>query len=321
MAIILLDLAVLALGVSLARRMGNSALAHFIACTFALLVTGPLLTEHYDLFPAVLSLFALYASARGWHKVSGIVLALGTMAKIYPVILAPLFLVRYICDRDYQHLRDAMLSFAITATLVVLPCVLIDIAGFREFISYHMERGIHMESTYASFLLIGEKLRLTTVGKEMSHGSWNIVSPATGVLANLSSVLMLISVAALCWSYARMLRRGGYSSPLFDGRLASHAVAMILVLLLTSKIFSPQYLIWLYPLIPLVMGKRRVTLYVVFAATGALTHYVWPSHYADLWHGHTGGIIALFARNILVFVMAWLVLNQSSRLPFLGRET
>lgn len=311
--IVLLDLATLALGVALARRAGYSVLTGSIAYTFALLVTGPLLIEHYDLFPAVLTLFVLYAFARGWHKASWSVLALGMMAKIYPVIIAPLFLVRYIHDRDYQHLRAGILSFAVTVAVVVLPWVIIDAAEFWGLIAYHMERGIQIESTYASFLLIADNLGLTTVAREMSHGSWNVVSPATGVLANLSSVLMPVSVAAICWSYYRALRRSIRSSTLSDERLVFHAVAMILVLLFTSKVFSPQYLIWLYPLVPLVMGKRSVTLCVVFAAIGALTHYVWPSHYADLWHGYAGGVIALFARNILVIVMAWLVLKPFRR--------
>lgn len=309
--IVLLDLVALALGITLARRVGYSALTGFIAYTFVLLITGPLLIEHYDLFPAVLTLFALYAFARGWHRASWSVLALGMTAKLYPVIIAPLFAVSYIYNRDYRHLRSGMVTFAVTGAVVVLPWLLIDAAGFRESLMYQMERGIQIESTYASFLLIADNLGLTTVAREMSHGSWNVVSPVTGVLKNISSVLMLVSVAAICWSYSRALRRSVHPSPVFDVQLVSHAVAMILVLLLTSKIFSPQYLSWLYPLVPLVLRKRAMAVGVLFAAIGALTHYVWPGHYTDLWHGYTGGVVALFARNILVFVMACIVLKLS----------
>jgi hypothetical protein len=68
-----------------------------------------------------------------------------------------------------------------------------------------------------------------------------------------------------------------------------------------GRVLSPQYLIWLLPLVPLVEGRtgRRATFLLV---VGLLLTNVWyPAHYLDvILHLDSGSIVLLVARNVVL---------------------
>jgi hypothetical protein len=62
------------------------------------------------------------------------------------------------------------------------------------------------------------------------------------------------------------------------------AMASLMLAMVGSKVFSPQYLLWIAPLVPLVplAGAARDRFLWAFAALGLLTTVLFPYHYADL---------------------------------------
>jgi hypothetical protein len=84
-----------------------------------------------------------------------------------------------------------------------------------------------------------------------------------------------------------------------------YAAALILALMLGSKILSPQYVIWLLPLVPLsVGGVSGLGVSAVFLAACYLTTQVFPIHYYDLLNLRYPGPQLLLARNLLC-VLLW----------------
>ena len=72
---------------------------------------------------------------------------------------------------------------------------------------------------------------------------------------------------------------------------------------------SPQYVIWLLPLVPLsVGGVPGLGVSAVFLAACFLTTQVYPIHYDDLLNLRSPGPQLLLARNLLLALLWGLML-------------
>lgn len=246
-------------------------------------------------------------------------LGLGALAaaitfQLSPVVLAPLFVLG---AAPASRLRGgfAALGVALTlraALLVALVAALFLPFYWREgpeslaFLRYHGERGLQLESVAATLPLVlsffGQPVHL--VGE---FGAWHLRSPLAPMLAKVSPALILLlvgGVALFAFSKARCAmpppaaaRFAVSAAPLFVGAvIASLALAVV-----ASKVFSPQYLLWLLPLVPLAPSRRLLPL---FLAVAALTTAVFPYFYDDIAALTTHGKLLLAARNALFVVFA-----------------
>jgi uncharacterized membrane protein len=91
--LLLFDLLAMALIAFVAACFKISLRRSLTVYTFVIVAVGPLITMRYDLLPAVLVLAALTSFMIGRTKTAWAVLALGVTAKLYPVIIAPLFVI------------------------------------------------------------------------------------------------------------------------------------------------------------------------------------------------------------------------------------
>jgi hypothetical protein len=79
--------------------------------------------------------------------------------------------------------------------------------------------------------------------------------------------------------------------------------------MLGSKVLSPQYVIWLLPLVPLSAGGvSGLVISAVFLAACYLTTLVYPTHYGDLLSLRSPGPELLLARNLLLALLWGLLL-------------
>jgi uncharacterized membrane protein len=277
------------------------------AYTALLLAVGPITLQQYDLFPATFALLAVvaYADARdGW---AWAFLALGTMAKVYPILLAPVFLM--LDERATLRGRTmrAAIAFGATCVIVLLPLLLVAPTSVARMVAYHTGRGIQVESLYSSLALVANSLGWGDIGSVFSFGSYNVTGHVVDLLAKLSTPLLLV---ALLVAYAVVFRRS--SQLLTDHRrdvniLATSSALVLLAGLVTSKVLSPQYLIWLLPLLPLTVRPGRRLVWGVFAAAGVATYYIYPLHYDDLIGRVPSAIAVLAARNLLLLILLVIV--------------
>lgn len=86
--------------------------------------------------------------------------------------------------------------------------------------------------------------------------------------------------------------------------------AFVLAFLLGSKVLSPQYVIWLLPLVPLSAGGVwGLGVQAVFLAVCWMTTQVFPFHYAEVADGRSPGVDILLGRNVLLAVLWGLMLS------------
>ncbi len=286
----------------IARRLGKAPWKLLLPYTLCILAIGPIIGEQYDIIPAIFTLLALYCFWLGKHKTSWVFLALGVMTKIYPVVIAPIFIIWYIRNRQYRLIWTNLLIFAGICLAIVLPFLVISPDSIWNLFSYHSQRGIQIESTYASLLLAVALLGLSPVGLIMNFGSWNIESPVADVIAGLSTFLLVVFLILSFWFIYRQTRPGEAQI----ARLGACSLLVVSITLITSKILSPQYLIWLIPLVPLILTRWRHAVLGVFIGAGIMTYYIFPHNYLSLLNLDPGVVTVLILRNILVVLITWL---------------
>ena len=87
-----------------------------------------------------------------------------------------------------------------------------------------------------------------------------------------------------------------------------YAFLAVLIFVLTTVVFSPQYLIWFLPIAPLITRPKKYVIWLALVFTAILTYYEFPLHYNLLQAGDPKLVYVLVARNILLIALAlWLI--------------
>ncbi len=309
--IFLLDVLILFILVKFSQRFRLKIWPVLIIYTVCLMVMGPIVTGRFDLLPAALVLVALYAFIIGRNKTAWGFLALGASAKLYPLVIAPLFFIYLLRQRCYRQLVWGMAVFVGVILIINLPWVIIDADGFGWFLSYHMERGLHSESSYGLALIMGQLMGMNQVSANLTHGSWNVISPAADAIAKYSFYITAALLVLLYSIFMRMIFKR-YDEAVTKGVLDNAttqlimrcSILAILIMLLASKVFSPQFLIWLCPLIPLVNTRWRYLTLALFLVAAIITQYIYPHNYIAFELFTPYLVVMLFIRNLLLVAMA-----------------
>ena len=257
----------------------------------------PLLYERLDLVLGVLLLAALVMLARklaAWAPL--LALAVAINFKLTPLVLTPLFVMEKIGR------RLALLS-ALTAA-VFLPFVAKDGVATLGFLRYHAVRGLQLESVWSTIPVVQAALSGTPANVRERFGAFEVESGISGALQVLASLAMAAAIPA----FAVVL----WKMPPREPRLyLRYAVAFLLAAIAVSKVFSPQYLLWLAPLVVLWDGRRASVVWAAFLATCALTTICYPFGYGRLLDAvnragqlplatRLAGVAPLAARNLLL---------------------
>jgi len=248
--------------------LGFGTLAYVALAPLAL---GSVLLTRFDLWPAMLTSFALAALLAQRLRLGHAALGLAVAAKLYPGVLLPVALAQA-WRRGGR--REALLCgglFAAVVLAVYLPFLLVAPDGVAASVGRQLSRPLQIESLGAAMLLAVHQLLGVGIEMHSGRGSQNLVGPAADVLAVLLSVAQVVT---LVWLWIRFAR--GEQTP---ARLARYAGASLVAFVALGKVLSPQFLVWLIPVVPL---ARRM--WATFALTVALvlTQLWFPYRYWDL---------------------------------------
>jgi uncharacterized membrane protein len=253
------------------------------------LLVGALAWTRFDFWPATLTAAAVVALLRDRDRFAWALLGAAVAAKVYPAVLVPLA-VAWTWRR--RGPRELAFSAAIGAGVVALAFAPFAVAaphGLWRSLSNQLARPLQIESLAASALAVAGHPQVVT-----GHGSQNLAGH--GVLAALSSAVALAFLVSLWVAFAR--------GPAERDRLVRHAAACVCAFVAFGKVLSPQYLIWLVPLVPLVRGRRGLAATAILGAALVATQVWFPVHYWSYAASFRRAPLVL-ARN--VFLVALLV--------------
>lgn len=282
------------------------------AYTLALATLGTIIAQRYDIIPALLTLLCLYAFARGRSKLVGISLALGVAVKLYPIVIAPILIIAYWRRKAYRDLAWALATFGLTMVLVLLPFISLSGGEMVKSLTYQGERGLQVESFYAVPYEIAGVMDLFPVRPSFNHQAVHIDAPGADQLASLAFVVLAGVLLLVYITYFKRTRPSEEDDD-FEGTTFRFAFLAVLGFIIANKVLSPQFLIWLLPLLPLLDRGRAWRAWGIFIGAAALTLYVFPHSYAEFLNLQPLPVIALFGRNSLLALLFVLLLRPDAK--------
>ncbi|HEX7321583.1 MAG TPA: glycosyltransferase family 87 protein [Mycobacterium sp.] len=299
--VVFFDIAALGLALAwLATVWATAGLAGRRIWDAALVAASPLVIfqifTNFDALATGLAVGGLLAWARRKPVLAGILIGLGAAAKLYPVLfLGPLLVLGLRTGR----LREVGRTAAATAAAwlaVNLPVLLAFPRGWSEFFRLNTRRGDDMDSLF---------------NVVRSFTGWPGLDPHSGFWEPPLVLNIVVGVLfALCCAGIGYVTLTAPTRP----RLAQLAFLVVAAFLLTNKVWSPQFSLWLVPLAVLAVPHWRLLL--AWMTVDAL---VWVPRMYYLYSVRSRGLpeqwftATVLLRDIAVAGLCVLVLRQIYR--------
>lgn len=251
---------------------------------------------NFDALATAFATGALLAWARRRPVLAGALIGLGVAAKLYPILLLiPLALLGLRTGRLREVGKTAAAAFV--AWLVVnLPIMVTFPRGWSEFFRLNARRGDDMDSLYNVV-----KSYTNWQGFDTGLGLWE---PPT-----ILNAVVFVLFATCCLGIGYIV----LTAPRRP-RLAQVAFLVVALFLLTNKVWSPQFSLWLVPLAVLALPHRRVLL-----AWMTIDALVWVPRMLFLYGEENRGLpeqwftTTVLLRDIAVIALCALVIRQIYR--------
>ncbi|MBM4796138.1 DUF2029 domain-containing protein [Streptomyces sioyaensis] len=294
--ILLTDAVVLTLFLRAGRRPGHRPAGAWVWIAGVALL-GPTAYARYDLMVTAVAVAALFAVVRR-PRVAGALIAFGALLKIWPALL--------LTGAAARGRRARALWWSAAGTAAGLTLFFVAAApGALAFLTFQRDRGTEVESLGALVFHIARQFGWQ--GQVLlNYGSLEFLGPGVPVAG---TVALTLSLAAVGWLFLWRVR----ARELGPGTLCEAAFTATLLFTTTSRVISPQYMLWLVGLAAVCVTVRacRQTLpaVLVLLATG-VTLLEFPVRFADVVASDPKGVALLIVRNGLLVAASLLACRR-----------
>lgn len=227
------------------------------------------------------------------------------MSKLWPGVLAAALVGKWNNRSTWTRLIWFALSVVVTAGITIAT------SGFERLtspLSYQGDRGLQVESIAATPLTLANSFNKDGwVIEYAASKSYEIFGPGVSAGIVVSNALMLATLALALGVACVRFVRGGWT----PDKAASFFLLLVVLLIVSNKVFSPQYLTWFGPLLAVVLavipthGLGKIPRVAIIIA--AMTTLLYPFLYSQLVFGPNPVVaLILAARNVLMIYLAFL---------------
>ncbi len=265
------------------------------------LLIGSVILSRYDLWPAALTVGSSAAIVSARKRTALGLLALAVAAKGYPIVIVPLAILYVWRSSGRREAIGCAGIFAAVLFACFLPFVILAPHGVWASIRGQISRPLEVESLGASILLAAHQLTGTHLSLIVSHGSQNLGGHTA---ARLASMLSPLQVGAVVLVWLRFVR-----GPATEERLMVASTAAVCAFVIFGRVLSPQYLIWLAPLVVALPGRRGLAATGLLALAMGLTQIWIPQLFWQLTRFEAVPSWAVLGRDavllVLLATLAW----------------
>lgn len=250
------------------------------------LFVGPIMLTRLE---TVVTLTAVAGLMTRSPLASGLWLGAGASLKLWPGALV-------------TAVRERALLRSVAAAVALIAVTLAAALAFDApaFVGNQTSRGLQVESV-AAWPFMAARALGAPVELVYRNGSTEVVGPLADAAATLLLPLSALLVAAiLIWSW-RHLR------PSAVGDAAAHSLVVVMALLLTSRVLSPQFIVWALGLCAVILTARAAPRPLVTCLLGSalLGQILYPHVYLDYLDGGLLGLIIQTSRLALLIGATW----------------
>ena len=276
-----------------------------------ILAQGAIAVQRLDAFTALCLALALRAAVSRRHLAFGAWAGVATATKFVPAALLPA-VVAADADawRDPRALSRGALGFAATLAAGIGPMFFFSPHALGDVIAYHAARGLHCESSLGFLLATWRLVTGSWRPSVLSFGSYNLVGPGAAFLAALCGPLSVVATLVLAWRVWRATQDDLSQGP---SRVAAAAFAALVVVWLTAKVFSTQYMTWAIPVVVAIPGRLGVRLAWMMVIAMALTQFYVCGHHELVMQGRPLGLLNLGAKLAVLAIAGGLAVRALVR--------
>jgi uncharacterized membrane protein len=232
-------IAVIATALTNKRRIWDAAM---VAAAPSLILAGLI---NWDLLAVALTSLGMLAWARKRNFVAGALLGLAIATKFYPIVFfLPLLLLCWRA-RQLKAFWVALGGAALAWSVVDVPLAITRSEGWFRFYYFSRTRGADWGSIWYVF---SRPETLPIFGHQFHFFGWNYT---TNQLNLYEAAAIAIAFLGVCWLALAARRRP---------RLPQLCFLTLALFLVFNKVYSPQYVLWLLPLVVLARPRWRAFL-------------------------------------------------------------
>jgi len=265
------------------REMQNST--PVLIWIIAPLIMGPIILGRFDVFVTLAAVAALLSV--GQARKFGIAIAVGALLKVWPILL--------LLATPKSAALKAITWFAFTFATGSLLLSLWWSESF-SFIGGQRSRGLQIESVGALPYQLWNA-GPGNVSSAFQFGAIEVVASGTSIV---SLLITLVGIALL-----GILFTWKVSGKLESANPADIALLAVLISIVTSRVLSPQYMVWVLGLLAVSaftpQKNFRKILGLNFISAG-IGQFIYPWLYLDF---QQGGVYAVAAHTIRILTLLW----------------
>ena len=267
------------------------------------LLLFPLLYDRLDLLLGVLLLGAMVLLVKKWPFWAPLaVLATAINFKMTPLVLVPLFVLGTVPAealstpsgaRPWGAIGKRLAILLVIGAALFLPFFANDGFATLDFLRYHAMRGLEIESVWNTVPIAVAAIFQWPAHTSLRFGAVELKTAVSGPLRMMASVYTAAVIPVLAFVLWRLLAMLGASA---KGRrevtlaqanpalFVRYAVLCLLTAIVGAHVLSPQYLLWLVPLVALWEGRLQWCVWGAFLAICFLTTASFPFMFNRLIH-------------------------------------
>lgn len=303
----LMKLSLMAIGLQKAKSL------HFLLPLLFYALAVPALhffyLQRYDIWPALICVVAVWLASSGRWGWSGLLVAVGIGVKLYPaVFVPPLFILAF--------RRSAANRFCCGLAVGILPILPLSFfLPWWRFAEFQSSRGLQVESIYASILWLGKFFGFANVHWAWARAWFEVQGPSASAVLPWARAMFATAVAGSTafsvWMATRVpLSFGNRDVVEVNATPISLIARLLLIPLLVfvafNQVLSPQYMIWLLPLVAIASLKGNLWPVVTIPLATLLTPWFFPTAEYATGLNLTQTLVLLF-RNFML-IAAWILL-------------
>lgn len=287
---VLADFAVLLILLNAVKRVNHGrSYTPVLLWVVAPLIMGPVMLGRFDIFPTAIAIAALLVNAQ--PRSAGALAAVGGLLKVWPVLtLAG-------TPRKLLARTIAWFAFSFLAGSVLLRAWWPNSFGF---LTEQRSRGLQIESVGALPYMVWNATS-QTVTTEFRYGAIEVMAQGTGLMSLFVTACGLLLIGSLAWWRVTGKLEGAQPTDV--------VLSVVLIAIATSRVLSPQYMVWVLGLIavsalyPNKMLKKVAPLMIISSALGQMMYpWLYISFQEGKWFP-----VAVHAVRIATLVIATLM--------------
>ena len=250
------------------------------------LVMGPIILGRFDVFPTLAAVFALLNVSS--TKKFGAAVAIGAHLKVWPILLL-------LATPSGKFARVAT-WFAATFGMGSLLLNLWWNGNLFSFLSNQSSRGLQIESVGALPFQIWNA-GPGSVASAVQFGTIEVVAARTGTASLVVTLVGLALIGVLV--FWRVTGRLANAEP------ADIALTAVLISILTSRVLSPQYMVWVFGLIAVAAFRPQQNfrkILILISISAGLGQLIYPFLYGSLM---AGAWIPVMAHTVRILTLIW----------------